>query len=374
MSTELRAIFDRYALNYGQPIHLPTPNDSDPDVHVLPLPFFELNASAQVFAHKTDLNGRPFRPYVGLLETGVANARAELFEGAHIVAFGLEFCVDLYVHFQCLMSHPGVFSGIGDSQNEEPRVAWNNGPGRYALTQLGKLRSGEMFGPVARNHLRRMIANRLYHWALRFVGFHELGHHLLGHTALLHETQSSRIDDDPETYRSEHSQLRRLLEHQADIHAMHRMATVAVIDSKAPWVAKDMLKQFVFEIFVAILHVMKLWSRGTEVSAGVVGTYPHPAIRFAGLIDCVRTRFAELRLDKTDERLWIDGVGLALTEDHLETIALQCRDPAVLWVDKWDDLRASFEALKKEFVELDVPARLRSHAISDAYDGAAMFN
>src|SRR5665213_1697251 len=112
-------IFERYANDYGCPIFLPPPHPNDPDADVLPLPFFELNEAIGLFADRVSPSGLKFRGYVGLLQEGVTSAHSDYFEDLHIAVFGMRFCVELHMHFQCLLSHPGVLSGVGDSAQEE---------------------------------------------------------------------------------------------------------------------------------------------------------------------------------------------------------------------------------------------------------------
>ena len=367
----IKVLFNDYAADYGEPIYLPIPDPRDPDYHVLPIPFFELNIEAQLFKGKKNANRMQFYPYVGLVSGGVPNAQADFHKGLHLAVFGLPFCLDLYCHFQLLLSHPGVFRGVGDCEKEEVRVAWNNSSGSSQLLYFGPLEKHEMFGPVPRDPERKMAAIRLYHWAMRFVGFHELAHLALGHVHLLQEDSGeARIEDNAQAYASEtYTLVRRALEHQADLHAFQRMALTALIDSKRSGARKDDLTIFFFEMMYAIMMIMRMWSRGRPlIIGGGVSAYPHPAVRFIGLREASQAYFRELNIEDTDRNAIDEGIALALCEAALGDVALRCEHPSTEWLDNWDDLRDAFNLINGEYRGLEISDRLSKHAFVDYFD------
>jgi hypothetical protein len=365
-------LFNKYARSYGQPIYPFPPKASDPESHVIDMPFFEMNQSLTLYEGKKNKNGNVFHGYIGLVDGGVANARADVFEDLYIAVFGMKFCVDLYCHFQSLLSHPGVFSGIGDSAAEDPRVAWvNDESSETALQYFGELKSHEKFGPIAKSAERRMVANRLYHWAIRFVGFHEVAHLALGHVNLLEEITSEEkgIDDNSNEYaRNKNNRFRRSLEHQADLHAMQRLAMAAIIDSKRPGAHEDSLSVITFEMFVAILAVMRIWSRGMNKSFGKkIENYPHPIIRFIGLAESVRAQFRALKLNSMDQAAMVKGIGTCMTETALQDVALQCERPAVDWMDNYNKLRTQFYKIVRDSKDRKLRRQLKKYEFVDFY-------
>ena len=124
----------------------------------------------------------------------------------------------------------------------------------------------------------------------------------------------------------------------------------------------------VFEMFTAITAVLRIWSRGgSPPLLGAVESYPHPAIRFVGLVESVRTRFDDLALEAADRDAWVKGIGTSLCETALEDVALRCREPAVDWMGDWDTLTAGFHALVADFVDFRLKDLLSQHAFDNYY-------
>jgi hypothetical protein len=370
---DITTTFDRYAALYGTPLHLPPPDPRDMDHHVLPVPFFELNAATHLFDGKKNPAGIEWRPFAGVINGAVPNAQADFFDGVHLAVFGFAFCIELYCYFQVLLSHPGVFQGVGDAEKESVRIAWNNDPHGFPLRYFGGLQQGEMFGPLPRDPQRRMMGIRLYHWAMRFIGYHEIAHLALGHVHFVQdECGICRIDDNAQAYQSsEYTRIRRALEQQADLHAMQRLATTAMLDSKRPGAPPDDLAVQVFEMMYAVTTVMRLWSRGHTFSrGGTVETYPHPAVRYAGLTEAVRARFQELGMPEQDQKAWTMGVGISWTEAALGDAALGCEESFISWVDDWEGLLAAFREVNEDFRSAKVKDHLSQYAFAEYYDAS----
>lgn len=370
-------IFEKYANDYGRPVFLPPPDPNDPDADVLQLPFFELNQAIGLFADKVSPSGLKFRGYVGILQDGVTNARSEYFDDLHIAVFGMRFCVELYMHFQCLLSHPGVFSGVGESEKEEVRIGWNNTAVGSALLHFGPLRPGEMFGPLAKDPQRRAVATRLYLWAMRFIGFHEIGHLTIGHVHLLREMEGrSKIEDSVQAYGDpSYNRLRRALELQADLHALQRIAVHTLLLGKAPVGNPDLFSLTVFEMFTAITAVLRIWTRGLDSPIrGVVDSYPHPTVRFVSMVEAIRTRFESLHVGADDQQAWAQGVGISITETAMQDIALGCEQPYLDWIGDWDTVKLAYKSLLSDFRDANLMQRLAQYCVDPYFNSFDLLN
>ena len=265
----------------------------------------------------------------------------------HLV--GIDFCLfgNLFCHFATLLSHPAVFPGVGDPSKDEPRIAWKETHGALPFVLTEKLDAGEQFGiPESRDPVRRRFAIELFHYALRFIGYHEIAHLAHGH---IHLVQSQEItmalfDSFDREHRNEVLRVRALEQH-ADLHAFFRLALNLFIDSFRFGGSGNALRTTVHIALFAVSSVLRMWANASG-PRDLVKDHPHPIIRFIGLLDATRLRLKELKIAEDG---WVSGMGDFILHSRIVDESLGCDKPFIGCLDQQDELRREYNSINQDF-------------------------
>ena len=378
MQDKNQSIFEDFATDYGGAFPVPKFEKDDQDSPLLSFPLMELNVSSRVFQGKTNGKGIPFNPYVGLLMPGSGKALASFHNGLHISALDMTLLAKLYGHFSSLMSHPKIFEGVGDPSRDSQRIKWNNQNEDSLLLYLGKLDKREtMGGPESRDPIRRQFGSYLFLWALRFIGYHEIGHSAQGHVHLFQENNfSACLFDSAETYRtaSYYENARttqiRALEQQADIHAMERLINALVIDTMIH--AKNVeerRKSIILNVsamMFSVSTVLRMWCKGMEnIRISDKLDHPHPAIRYKALIETSVRRLKDLSTDIDD---WTNGMGMFFSDASIADVVLGCKTPLIEWDEHGNELKNCYNEINAQFREHELHEKLEEHTFTELPD------
>ena len=293
-------------------------------------------------------------PYNGIADIEVyyvnnesINAWAVSEKQTGIEFIGLTYMTSLQLqsYFSLLLSTKEFLHNIGSSSNEELTL-------RDAIVDLQKL-NGQHFGKVhPKCKDRQKVAFALWHMAMDFLCFHEIGHHVRGHLFLL-KTKFGYYEIS-EFWANEYSRDRdfyslcQLLETDAD-----RWATIAtgVLTEKIfPILELNKFgipfNEFRFIAYSILFHIFD--ESSIDNSLGRSSTHPHPAISRANILFCIVTATA-----KTQEQFTAEIMQYSNIVDYIElTLSILTKYPEYKRRVKEKDVNGSARTLRLDLNEL----------------------
>lgn len=293
-------------------------------------------------------------PYNGIENIGVyyvnnesinAWAVSERQTGLEFIGLTYMCSLQLKSYFSLLLSTKEFLADIGSSDKEELSIS-------DAILDLQNL-TGQHFGKVhPKCEERQKVAFALWHIAMDFLCFHEIGHHVRGHLLLLNNIYG--YCEVSEFWTNEYSQnkdfysLCQLLETDAD-----RWATVAsgVFTEKVFSVFglnefRLSVNEFRFIAYSILFHIFD--ESSIDNSLGRSSTHPHPAIRRANILFFIITATA-----KTQEQFNAGIMQYSHIVDYIElTLSLLAKYPEYKRQVKQKDVNANARTLRLELNEL----------------------